>query len=106
MPVLHTAMSLIDMDRLPRMKDTIKPEDLNTNACVKLAETVLKDAAEDYICARRRADACPSKENLAHLRTCREFYLSDWFLALSGGVAEGSAVVRELDRIARGRRKP
>ena len=93
------------MDKMPRMKDTLRPEDLNTNACVKLAETVLKEAAEDYICARRRADVCPSEENLGHLKICREFYLSDWFLALSGGVAEGSAVVRELDRIARGGRK-
>ena len=99
-------MSLIDMDTAPRMKGAIEPRDLNTDACVALAEQILKEAAEDYIHARRRADVCPSKENLGHLRICREFYLSEWFMALSGGVAEGSAVVRELDRIARGRRKP
>lgn len=98
-------MSLMDLDNAPRMKDTLRPEDLNTDACVKLAETILREAAEDYIHARRRADVCPSKENLGHLRICREFYLSEWFMALSGGVAEGTAVMRELDRIARGGRK-
>ena len=34
MPVLYVAMSELDMDRLPRMKDTLRPEDLNTEACV------------------------------------------------------------------------
>ena len=87
----------------PRMAEYLKPEDLNTDACVALASQILQDAAKDYIHARRALDHAPGHgPAVDHYRRCRRFYLSDWFTALSGGLADGEAVMRELDRMARG----
>ena len=95
-------MSLRDMDACPRMRDTLRAEDLNSDACVTLAAKILAEAANEYIRTRRRCDACPSRENLDHLKTCRSFYLSEWFAALSGGLVDGKATMEALDRQARG----
>lgn len=87
----------------PRMNTYMKPEDLNTEDCLTLAEAVLQGAAEDYIHARRAAVAHPnSKDAQEHLRVCELFYRSDWFAALSGGVIDGKAAMEALDRQARG----
>lgn len=86
------------MDNLPRMKDTLTAEDLNTEACVTLAGVVLNEAADAYVHARRRCNSSPSPENRAHLKNCIDFYRSDWFRALSCGLVEGDAAMRELDR--------
>ena len=87
------------IDRMPRMKDCLKPEDLDTRACVLLAATVLEESAEAYKQARRHAMTNPrDKGARASLDTCRAFYRSDWFKALSCGLADGNAVMRELDR--------
>ena len=95
-------MSLRDLDTSPRMRDTLRAEDLNSDACVTLAAKILADAANEYVRTRRRCDACPSRENLDHLKTCRSFYLSEWFAALSGGLVDGKAAMEALDRQARG----
>ena len=93
------------MDALPRMRDYLEPEDLNTEACVTLAAQVMREAAEAYIHAKRRAMSSPSIENRAHLKTCEEFYRSDWFKALSCGLVDGEAVIKELNtQIEEGRR--
>ena len=84
-----------------RMKDYMKPEDLNTEGCLTLAEAVLQGAAEDYIHARRAAVTRPhDKDAQEHLRVCELFYRSDWFAALSGGVIDGETAMRQLNRIA------
>ena len=96
-------MSLTDFDRAPRMKDYLKPEDLNTEACVTLAAVVLKDAADAYVHARRAVRMDPgNKDAIAHLRECRAFYKSDYFIALSCGSADGEAVMEQLDKLAGG----
>ena len=102
MPVLHTAMSEKDMDQMPRMKDYLKTDDLDTDACVTLAAKILADTANEYVRTRRRCDACPSRENLDHLRVCVNFYLSEFYTALSGGLVDGKAAMEALDRQARG----
>jgi len=81
---------MIQMDdaNLPRMKDYLKPEDLNTDACVELAATVLREQAAALTHAARKAAAHPTKENLQHLEQMREFYESDWFKILSCDLAE------------------
>ena len=101
MPVLHIAMSEIDMDRLPRMKDYLKAEDLDTDACVTLAAEILKGAANKLSQAAITASKHPSKENLAHLKACRDFYESDWFKVLTcGAVEDGAGVARSIIRQA------
>ena len=85
------------MDRLPRMKDTLRPEDLNTDACVTLAAEILKGAAGELSSAAVSAARRPSKENLDHLNICRKFYESDWFKILTcGAVSDGAGVARQI----------
>ena len=101
MPVLHTDMSETDMDRLPRMKDYLRAEDLNTDAAVTLATEVLREAANEYIHVVRRVREDPGNQYAAdHLRTLQAFYRSDWFRALSMGTVDGEIVMKELSRMA------
>jgi hypothetical protein len=93
-------MSEMDMDARPRMKDTMKPEDLNTEACITLAQTILGEAGMALMHAVRRYNEWLSKEDRAHLETCRAFYRSDLFVALSCGVADGETVIRQLTKQA------
>lgn len=51
----------------PRMKDYMKPEDLNTDGCVELAAFVLREASEAYLEAARALKRHPdSKDSQAH----------------------------------------
>ena len=85
------------MDRLPQMKDTLRPEDLNTDACVTLEAEVLKGAANELATAAVSAARHPTKANLDHLKACRGFYESDWFKILTcGAVADGPGVARQI----------
>ena len=96
-------MSLTDADNMPRMKDYLKPEDLNTDACVDLAAAVLGEQQDALTHAARKAAAHPTKENLQHLERLREFYKSDWFKVLSCGLAEGEDIAqRIIKRAVRG----
>lgn len=54
-------MSEMDMDRLPRMKDTLRPEDLNTDACVTLAAEILKGAANALSSRRSPPRGIPAR---------------------------------------------
>lgn len=99
-------MSEMDMDARPRMKDYLKPEDLSTEGCVRLATRILTDAAENYIQARRHLDQDPAnKDAIEHYRLSREFYNREFFVALSMGAMSPRATVKELDRLARGQTK-
>ena len=87
------------IDTAPRMKDRLTPDDLNDRACVELAATVLEEAAEAYKQALRHVRNNPfDKTAREHLNTCRDFYRSDWFKALSCGLVDGEAVMRELEK--------
>lgn len=97
-------MSLYDLDHSRRMAAYLKPEDLNTDACLTLASAVLEEAAEALTQAVRRYNDWPSEENMAHLRTCQAFYRGNTYAALSCGVVDGETVIRQLTRDAlRGR---
>ena len=87
------------MDRVPRLAETHRAEDLSTDGCIALVAQVMQDAAEEYLQARKALRADPAnKDAAAHMATLRAFYLSDYFKLLSGGVADGRIVMRELDR--------
>ena len=80
-----------------RMADYLKPEDLNTDACVELAGVILSEAGAEYIHAVRAVQANPTNKDAAdHLRACKAFYRSDYFVALSMGAADGEAVMQKL----------
>ena len=97
-------MSFDNIDEMPRLKDTCRPEDLDTGACIALAETVLREASAEYIHSRRALERSPGDKGAAlHLQSLRNFYLSDYFQALCAGTADGDAVLRELDNIALGK---
>ena len=89
-----------------RLMDTKRPGDLNTEACVELAGAILKGLADALSEAAVRAAEHPSPENMRNLRSCRGMYDSDYFKALSAGVAaDGQAVARQIIRTAlRGRK--
>ena len=87
-------MSEADIDRMPRLKDYMKPQDLNTDACVKLAATVLEEQAAELAHAARRYANHPTDENLKELKRIREWYESECFDALSCGLADGKTVAK------------
>lgn len=95
-------MSLQNLDERAerRMIDYLRPEDLNTEGCIMLAQTILGEAAEALIHAVRQYNEWPSAANLAHLKTCRAFYRSDTFTALSCGVIDPETVIRKLTKQA------
>lgn len=85
----------------PRMKTYMKAADMNTEGCLELAETILEEAAQEYLHARRAVVAHPnSKDAQEHFKTCQAFYRSDWFAALSGGVIDAETVMRRLNKEA------
>lgn len=80
-----------------RMNDYLKPEDLNTEACLELASVILSEAGAEYIHAVRAVRANPTnKDAAAHLRACKTFYRSDYFTALSMGAVDGETVMQKL----------
>ena len=79
-----------------RMKDYLKPEDLDTEGCVALASAVLEEQAAELAHAAKQAARHPNKENLRHLQTLKDFYKSDLFLALSCGIVDGEHVVKTI----------
>ena len=89
-------MSEAMMDERPRMREYMKPEDMNLQGCLKLAATVLSEQGEALTEAARRAAACPSAENLKHLKTLREFYETDLFTAYSCGVIDGRTAANAI----------
>ena len=93
-------MSELDIDAMPRMKDYLKPEDLNTNACVNLAATVLSEQANELAHAARRYANFPTKENGAHLKKLREWYETPMFDALSCGMVDGKTAAKNIIRDA------
>ena len=98
-------MSEMDMDRLPRLKETTTAEQLDTEACVTLASEVTRGAADDLTCAARQAAALPDEKNMRHLEECRRFYESDLFTALSCGLVNGAEAAQAIIKDAlRGRK--
>ena len=89
-----------DIERRPRMADYLRAEDMDTGACVWLAETVLSDAGESLTNAARRAAEHPTRDNLSRLVSIRRWYESDWFGVLSCGVVDGKTAARKIIRDA------
>ena len=92
-------MSVEDIDYAAgvRMAEYLKPEALDTEACVELAGVILAEAGAEYIHAVRAVRDNPTnKEAAAHLRACKAFYRSDFFAALSMGAVDGEAVMQKL----------
>ena len=89
-------MTWMDVDHMLRMKDYLKPEDMNTDACLDLVATVLEEQAAALTHAARLAASRPSKENLRRLEELRRFYQSDWFQVLSLGLVDGEEVAKQI----------
>lgn len=88
----------------PRMAEYLKPEDLDTEACLDLAAAVLGEQAKELGHAARRYSSSPTKENRQHLAMLRDWYKSPMFQALSCGLADGEKVAQDIIKDAlRGR---
>ena len=93
--------------KIQRMKDTMKASDLNDEAVIELAATILSGLARDLEMAARRAAAYPSKDNLHHLEVIRNIYSSEWFHTLSLGTVNGPEAAQSIiKRTLRGRNLP
>jgi hypothetical protein len=100
-------MSVKDIDAAVkgRLRDRMRPEDLDTAACVELAGEILKGLADALSEAAVRAAESQTESSLSALKTLRNMYKSDYFGALSGGVVDGETAARQIIREAlRGRR--
>lgn len=96
-------ISLSKSDTVPRVKDYLRPEDLDTEGCLRLVRQIMKDAAAEYMQARRTLNAEPhNKGAQMRMRACREFYTSDWFKALACGLVQGETVMELLDKRVKG----
>ena len=96
-------MSLSEFDKHPRMREYMKPEDLDTDGCVALCAEVLKSAAEDYVRTRQALNARPNNKDIkGHMKVCENFYRSSYVRALSCGLVDPDTVMADLDRQARG----
>ena len=92
-------MSVEDIDYAAgvRMAEYLKPEDLDTEDCITLAQTILSEAGAALMHAVRAVRDNPtSRDAAAHLRACKAFYRSDFFAALSMGAVDGEAVMQKL----------
>lgn len=87
-----------EMDAMPRMKDYLLPENLDTDSCVRLVGEIMKGLARDYLQARRKYNHQPTPENRQALDRIRDLYRSEWFRALSMGLVDPQTVMDELDR--------
>jgi len=100
-------MSLADLDQasIRRMKDYLTPEDLDDGACLDLATELLSGMAEDLRRAAKRYAEYPNKDNMAHLKICRDMYQTDLFAALSCGTVDGKVAAKAIIKDAlRGKR--
>lgn len=93
-------MSERDIDSMPRMKDYLKAEDLDTDGCVELARVILKDAANALTEAARTAAGSQNPEHFRYLKMCQNFYRSDLFAALSLGLVDGETVMQQITKRA------
>ena len=94
-------MTLEDAARAPRMKDTMKAEDLDTGACVLLAETILQEAARELTDTTIEFLRNPDALSRDRLEGAKRFYLSDWFGVLSCGVVDGEDAMNQIMTEAR-----
>ena len=94
-------MTYADIPSMSRMKDTMKPEDLDTQGCVALAETILSEASRELFDATREYVLKPSVVSLERLKSAQRFFKSDWFGVLSCGVANGEEAMNAIMEKAR-----
>ena len=73
----------------PRLADTMQPEELNTEGCLRLAQEILASARVELTEAARNAAKRPNFDTLDHYQRARRFYESDLFDALSLGAVDG-----------------
>ena len=93
-------MTFGDVEHAPRLKDTMKAADLDTDGCVELARVVLRDAANALTEAARTAAGSQNPEHFRYLKMCQDFYRSDLFAALSCGLVNGETVMQQITKRA------
>ena len=79
-----------------RLKDRLKPEELNDDWCVMLLAALLRAAASEYQDAKTVLASQPNnKDAIVHVEKCRRFYLSEYFANLTG--VNGQEILDYLD---------
>lgn len=71
-------------------------DQLDLEGCIRLVEAIVKDAAEEYKCARREYKKNPFDQDAKkHYERARRFFLSEYFFNLTN--LDGKAVLNKLD---------
>lgn len=83
---------------LPSEPPRIQSADqLNTEGCLMLVEAIVRNAAQEYVCARRDYKKNPfDKDAKRHYEQARRFFLSEYFFNLTD--LDGKAVLEKLDQ--------
>ena len=89
-------MSLAMLDACHRMADYLTAADLNTEACVNLAATILEEQANELAHAALKAENNSNADNWQRLVYIKSFYESDMFAALSCGLVDGTALAQNI----------
>ena len=66
-----------------RMRDYMKPEDLNLDGCIALASEICRGLAQDLTQAVQTCAKHPNKANFEHVRSIQNVYRSNYFKAIS-----------------------
>ena len=81
-----------------RLADIMTAQDLNSDGCVALVAAVLAAAAEEFRYARFCVRNQPfDVDSYQHYLNCRDFWTSQYFRRLTGGLVNGRAILERLD---------
>lgn len=88
---------LAAVDDAPRMKDYMKPEDIDTEGAYALVAAIVRGASEEYIQRLRAMKRHPhDREVIFMYKRSRDFFLSDYFHKLTN--LDGEAVLQQIIR--------
>lgn len=79
------------------MQQAQKRKAMDDTGAERLAEAIVKQAADDYKMAQIQSRRPKQRYvALARMRECERFFRSDWFRALTG--LDGEAILQQLRR--------
>ena len=84
---------------MKRLAEKMTAAQLNSEGCLQLVCTVLAEAREEYRSVRRALHCSPDDKDLQrHHKAIRQFFTSEYFHNLTGGMVDGQAVLDSLDK--------
>lgn len=88
------------LDTSPRMREYMRPEDLNDEGCILLAQTILSEARQKLLSAIIADRRERSKKSAAARRDAEYFFTTPFYEALALGAVDGRATIEHIEREA------